>query len=323
MTTPQFIRRAHEMQIMGMPQASLGDISQPYDLNQPGAVAEIKRTLVALAVKGSDPLTSKDPIIEDIWQNINIDPDYIDAWDGPTSDEFVLALSRYRNGSEYNWGGDEQSPPFTQLYVSPYGFIIGGPQPAAHGLEILAGAAYHILGDVSTMATYMAWRDGHLPPPSNISGPDANTPVKMSERRGPNWNPLGYTQLWDGAAANLKAEVEKWDKALVECWGGVINAKSEQERSAYSSCFKTARMMRHDAVKEANKGAPVPECTPGWVWDNQSSTCEPVKVVTLPPVVIDFPNEAKKQDALAGSSAHWWILGGLSATVFWAFRKKL
>lgn len=262
---------------------ALGDTSQPFDLRSPAAVLELKHALVALAQHGSDPLKVSDPIQEDRWKRIQLTGPGAAGWEGPAADELVAAISRHAKASGI-------APPYIQLGGSSFGKygIVGGPQPTAHGLEVIAGAVQTLLGGAPQMTQYLAWRDGTFKPPSSVSKPPENAQVNLVEWSHPYWDQESYTPAWpEGDPIYVKA-AEQLDDALVACWqqlAEMTDATEEQRRLAIDECILPVRAQRHEAVLLANKGAPAPSCPTGQRWDKALAQCVVnTGIVDLPPV---------------------------------------
>lgn len=257
------------------------DMSQPYDLNTPGSVAEIKRALYELAKRGADPLQNPtDPVTETVWKELEWTGPYADAWTGQASDELVTALSRYAQASEI-------PGPYIQLggsNLGKYG-IVGGAQPTAAGLEVLAGAVEQRLGGQPIMQKYLEWRGGTFAPPSTVSGPPSDAVVVTSHKHGPFWDPAGYTPAYDKAPAELLAAVAKLDDALVSCLQQQVSLNNETQRQVgINDCLRSVRASRHQVVLEANKAAPAPECPDQQYYDPAQGRCVAYTgIVDLPP----------------------------------------
>lgn len=270
---------------VGRPSA-LGDTAQPFDLNAPGVVREIKQALVALARLGADPLRNPtDPITETTWKRVSdelSDPYAADAWTGATADEYVTMLSRYPDLRSALDG------PFTQLGGSKFGKygIVGGAQPTAHGLEVLAGAVRQQTGQ-SLMPLYEAWRGGVFPPPSSVSAPAGNATVMPVTKHGPFWNPFGYTPAHEGGDPELKAAVDDADDLLVKCTTTQMMAQSEAQRAAgLNDCLGGTREGRHHLVLKLNATAPEPSCGEGMVYRRDLARCV-LSMDLEPPTVED------------------------------------
>jgi len=219
---------------------SLAGFEKPYDLNIPGAVFEIKRALVALAVFGSDPnLNPDDPIKETIWQRITQD----DSWDSSVADEFVFAMSRYKNLYGSNQVQQGGSPPTN---------MVGGLQPTASGLECLAGAVKQRLGGYPPMTMFLAWRGGTFDPPSSISGPASNAQVIPSVNRGAMASSLDYVPLSPNAIPEEKTSVAILDQQLDACWKMILNASNETDRLTGQQCIEGVRLIRNTSVNTIN-----------------------------------------------------------------------
>jgi hypothetical protein len=269
------------IELGAMGQDVQGDTSKPFDLNAPGVVVEIKKALVALAQADADPLRNPDdPIQETVWQHIVLQGPHADAWEGAAADELVTAMSRYAPTTGLQG-------PFVQLGGSKFGKygIVGGAQPTAQGLEVLAGAVQQRLGGQPAMTKYLAWRGGAFAPPSTVSGPPANAQVIPSGRHGAFWDPSGYTPLWDGAPDNLKQAVTQLDESLIACIQQQADLKTEGQRLiGINDCLLPTRASRHQAVLLANEGAPPPECPAGHSYDAAQGRCvEDTGIVDLPP----------------------------------------
>ena len=271
-------------------------------------VLEIKKALIALATRGSDPTQSSDPIKEDAWKNIITLGDFTDAWDGPTADEFMLAMSRFK--------GYIDGPHF-QSFAPPPDGIVGGPQPLAKGLEALAGAVENVLNGTPVMTQYLAWRNGTLDPPSLLSGPSASDPVLFCRFREQPWNLLGYTPIWDGAPDYMKAQATSVDEQLITAWGRMYAAEDEFMRSAVYSEVKLLRSMHDGIARAANVGA-VPQCAEGWEFNRVTGSCEkkPV-VITLPPTIIEIEDESFVSKAAVPVAAIM-VLGAVGAFMWWS-----
>jgi hypothetical protein len=288
----------------------MGALDVPYDLNAPGVVLEIKKALIALATRGSDPTRTSDPIQEDAWKNIVTVGDFTDAWDGPTADEFAMMISRYRGYI---------SGPYIQSYAPPPVGIVGGPQPLARGLEALAGALENVLGSVPAMTKYLTWRDGRFDPPSTVSGPSESDPVTFCKFQGQSWNALGYTPIWGSAPEYLKVQASDVDAQLFRAWARILEANDEFTRSAIYNEIKLLRTMHDGIARAANVGAPIPECGTGWEWDAVAGSCskKPV-VITLPPTIIDVSEEESLLSKAAVPVAAIMVLGAVGAIVWWS-----
>jgi LPXTG-motif cell wall-anchored protein len=272
------------------PYLSLGEepraaMSQPFDLNAPGVPLEIKQALVALARVDADPLTAQgDPIRETVWQELVLSGPYQDAWEGAAADEFVTAISRYAPASGI-------PGPYVRLGggAGKYG-IVGGAQPTAAGLEVLAGAIQTKLGGVPSMQRYLAWRGGVFAPPSTISGPPAGAAVLPIQRSGKFWDPTGYTPMWSGAPADIRQNVERLDESLISCIQSQVTLQTEEQRLiGINDCLRSVRAARHQLVLLANKDAPLPECPDGSHYDRSAARCVPNTPIDLPPVDIPIP----------------------------------
>lgn len=286
--------------------------SSSYDLNEPGRVAEIKRVLVALAQRASDPLQNPDDTqVEDTWAYIDRDsngdlvpPQYADAWDGPTADAFVLAVSRYRDLVGDNSAVFAKS----ELVADDFGNLdmVGGPQPTVMGLEMLALAAKKYLGGSPQLNSYLSWRGGDL---GGMLDSPPEAPTIKSRRFGVPWNTRGWTfALKNGQTAQdnpqLLTALLEIEQQLVQDWMAAQVAKDEAQRSAVAQNLVYGRASRDSIVRQLNVGAPAPACPSGQVFSKSQSMCvarcregqtyDSVTgqcVVTLPPVDIVVEKE--------------------------------
>jgi hypothetical protein len=226
------------------PYISLSGVETPYDLNVPGAVLEIKKALVALAIWGSDPnLNPDDPIQEQVWQGIQLD----DSWDASVADELVLAMGRYKNLFGDNHVQQGGSPPTN---------MVGGLQPTAAGLECLAGAVEEKLGGYPKMEKYLNWRGGAWDPPSWTSGPADNAQVIPSTNRGGMASTLDYVPLSPEVSGEQKNAVLVLDRQLSEAWKMLLNAENETQRAQIVNAIKGVRLIRNTAVLTINASVP-------------------------------------------------------------------
>ena len=296
------VRRAQQTSLLGnyelpgreeqaAPYVQLGDTSIPYDLDAPGVIAEIKAALVALGQRAADRFQTSDPAIETRYKDILLDED-VPTWDAATADEFAIAIGRYRG-----WGWQVPGP---YAVMTP-----GGPQPTATGLELIAGAVNELLGGFPRMVRYEQWRSGAFAPPSMVSGPKANAPVRRTSN-------FGTTFLYSppDAPGDVLEQVAAADRMLSDAWAGAMQAGSEQERAVYASTMVLGRSVRDAWVREAIAQTPVREGTTevehvdqsacvnlGGQWDAATNECKALE-----------PAQAETE-----SSAPWIILavGGL------------
>lgn len=283
---------------------ALGQTKEPYDLNQPGSVAEIKRVLIALAQRQSDPLRNPDdPATEDLWKYIDTDKAFLDAWDGPTADEFILATSRYR---------DLTDGPHAQLVeiqgASGTRSIVGGPQPTVRGLELLAKASHKYLADTPQLTTYLGWRGGDIGSFFDmLTGGAPEAAATPSHQTGRAWNPRGWTIAWkDGPVAvarpELLSDLNLMEESLKTAWLAGQQEPDEKSRLVRAKALTELRRQRHDLVIQLNKGAVVPSCPGEQVWSGVHGACiarcppgqkwepaEDICVVQLPPIDIVEP----------------------------------
>ncbi len=293
---PDFMRKAQAVSIMGVGnyehaqsgdryhtpyesqraplairRAAFGQPKLPYDLGEPGAVAEVKVVLRELAKLGADPL-GQDPIVEDTWKHIDTSPEFIDAWDGPTADEFVLAIGRLKPHLGITQGKFASAAPVEHKGRFE---IIGGPQPTVEGLELLAQAARKLLKDTVQLDNYLAWRGGDL---DEWFGGPPETLVLPTKRFGRQWNPRGWTFAWrDGDVATtnpgLVANLDLLEDSIHQSWNAAQHMQSEAQRLQRADILRDLRQQRHDLVKQLNVGAPPPECEPHQLWSKPEGAC--------------------------------------------------
>jgi len=228
-----------------LPYSGLGADLAPYDLNAPGAVAEVKRSLRSLAEAESDPF-KKCPIevvTETTWKDLTDD----DVWDEAAAEEMLLAASRYRG---MGW---QVPPPYVQQ-----GEPGGGPQPSVNGLELIAGAANQRLGGSTKMKLYEAWRKAGctfqatcFDPPSAVSRPASETAVTRTLVTGP--RKVAPPTATDDYQAAIKA-ADDYQQAL---WMQAAEAPNETERLRLALFMKQAAQARDAVVDAAAAAAPV------------------------------------------------------------------
>lgn len=262
------------------PARALGQPGEtPFDLSDPDAVLELKQALYQLALLDADPLRNPvDRIREEAYKRMAMTGRYASSWDGPSADEFVMAVSRYAPDSGL-------TGPFMTLGGSRFGKygIVGGPQPTAAGLELIAGAVEERLGGYPRMSRYLAWRGGVFDPPSETSGPGADAVVLPIQRHGAAWQRDGYTVVdHDEGVPVWVAQVAEYDEALVECWHKASTlATDESSRwTYYRACMLPLREQRHEAAKRANANMPEPDCPAGYDYDRARAEC--VKLPDVP-----------------------------------------
>lgn len=283
------VEREYTPYQVGPAPPSLGQYDA-YDLNEPGRVAEVKRVLIALAKKASDPLQTADPAQADFWKFIDQTSEFADAWDGPTADAFVTAVSRYRDtgllpalmGEPDSYAQLPQFPtrnPSGELSTSMT--WVGGPQPTVAGLELLAQAAKTHLGGSAQLNEYLKWRGGEL----DCVGPGAvlgctppESSVGAALQQGRPWQPRGLTPTWtSGPAAeadpSLVTQLDTVDSQLQQDWASMQLASNETLRAFHAGSILSGRFVRNELGKKLNKGLPPPECGQGLVWDKSKSLC--------------------------------------------------
>lgn len=286
---------------------------EPYDLSAPGRVSEIKKVLIELARRRSDSMQTPAPDTqkEDLWRHIDTSPEFLDAWDGPTADAYLTAVSRYRGLLDETMPKDRQAP-LAQLpkYKDVHGndVVIGGPQPTVAGLEALSQAAHRVLKDAVALGSYNQWRGGSLD--CTLLGPSCEPPdavVLTTQRKGRDWVPRGWTVAWrTGPAAqqdpNLVAILDAIDVQLEAQWEQAVHDENENQREQRAQNIIDYREQRHDIVKQLNKGVSPPACAdPAQVYDPSRGSCvarcragqkwdsaQQVCVIELPPVT-DHP----------------------------------
>lgn len=276
----------------GLGQAS----SQPYDLNVPEHVIELKLALFELAKRDADSFRNPDdPIKERRYKDMILDGRYAASWDGATADEFVMAISRYQ-------GDSSLSGPFMQIGGSRFGAgIVGGPQPTAQGLEVIAGAVEQRLGGTPKMSNYLGWRGGAIPPPSSISGPDENAVVTPVRRHGPFWDKDGYTPVADDGVAEWVGIASQVDQSLVQCWQQLMEAPTEEIRSlVLSDCLLPQREAHHTAALQANANQPDPDCGEGYFYDRANAECRKRTDIILPPTDIEISKAEARRICIEG-----------------------
>lgn len=247
--------------------------SRVYDLNQPGRVQEIKDVLFALAKKKSDTLqTGPDELqTEETWKHMKRSGRFVDAWDGPTADAFVLAIGRYKDLAGYTFS----APAFSQLLVEFQGGktgVIGGPQPTVSGLETLAQASRQLLGGTPQLTQYLAWRGGDL---SSVFDTPPDVKVFPALKAGPIYDKRGWTLAWrEGPAAKsdpgLLADLDLVEESLSNNWNMAQNSKDEKDRQERADSIVSNRATRDTIVRSLNKGAPPRECGDmnlKWSWE--------------------------------------------------------
>lgn len=284
---PAFMRRAQNVSLMNYERdnRSLGQEPSklPYDLNVPGRVAEIKRVLIALGHQASDIIAHPaDPQIEDTFKHIDVSPEYLDAWDGPTADAFALTVGRHKHRFPALMPLFHRTPMIQlQVIIDKNGreTLVGGPQPTVAGLEALAQAAHEVLKDSIQLDQYLAWRGGVLDCISGVLScvPPEST-VTQSNKLGRPWNPRGYTVAWvDGPVAqsnpNLLAQLALVDQSLVTSWLFAPQEINETARVARAKALIDSRKERHDIVQQLNVGAAPPACDEGMIWSPSDGQC--------------------------------------------------
>jgi len=257
---------------------ALGAAELPYDLNNPGAVKEIKDVLVALGQFQSDPIAHPaDPQTEQIYKLIDRTAGFEDAWDGATADAYLLAISRYKDLGDFLF----TPGPFAQLIAQTDALgnetIVGGPQPTVVGLEVLAQAANKLLHGSPQLNQYLSWRGGSLNNPFS-SAPKQN--VVSAKKIGRAWAPHGWTVAWrDGPAAksdpDLLSKLDLAEQTLKTDWNAAQLERTESARKARADALGADRAQREAIVAQLNKGAPEPSCGVDTVWSAAEGACVP------------------------------------------------
>lgn len=306
-------------QLFGSPYSGmgLGALLVPYDLGQPGRVAELKRVLYALGKAGADPF-KKAPgavITETTWQSVTDD----DTWDGAAEDELVLAVSRYRG---MGWQVPE---PYVQKGPVVGG---GGPQPAVNGLELLAGAANEALAGAVKMKLYEAWRkDGCalsatcFDPPSAISRPPTETVVVPTQNTGLR------LALPASAPEAFHALVHVHDLQLENLWKAGLSSTTEAERQDVANALAQARAARTAVVTallaepaarspQGTTQAPEETCKHiGGTWQPATELCR--LPMPPPPGLTPKPPPPKSSPGL-GTTEIAIVAAALVGIVLWA-----
>lgn len=244
-----------------------------YDLNQPGRVKEIKDVLYHLAKAKSDSLQNDSDELqtEESWKYMRRSGEHADAWDGPTADAYVLAVSRYRDLAGYIL----EPPPFSQLLVEFQGGktgVIGGPQPTIPGLEMLAQASRKLLGGSPQLSQYVQWRGGDLSSLLDLP-PDAK--VFPALKAGPIYDTRGWTLAWrEGPVAKsqpqLVDELDLVEESLAANWRMAQVEPDEKGRQDRFNSIASNRSTRDQIVRQLNKGAPPRDCGDinfKWSWE--------------------------------------------------------
>lgn len=279
------------------PYESLGDTSEPYDLNEPAAVLELKEALYALGERAADRHRTSDPAIERRWQDIVLGEP---SWDGATADEFALAIGRYRG---LGW-----QVPYPYAVSTP-----GGPQPTATGLELIAGAVNELLGGTPPMLSYERWRAGSFAPPSRISGPDPNDPIIPVSYFGP---AFGVEPA--DTDPDIREQIAAAERMVGDAHAGAMQAGTEDERAKHAANMILGRALRDAWVAEARAQSEVTgegrqltlseaeeACIDlGGRWDGDAKVCAP------PPPVDTAATEPPTKH---------WPLAALGAAAIGAF----
>lgn len=295
MRVPTLISRAQSSSLFGLAgsmergyspyKRAFGDEATAYDLNQPGAVAEVKAALRALAQVDSNPEGNPAPVIETVWKAVGDD----DVWDFPTALEFVLFVSRAL-------GRHSTQVPYTQQPMYP-----SLPQPSVMGLELLASEVNDRLKGVPSLKLYEAWRGGPLRPPTVVNRPAPNTPVTPTFAIRPN------ALLPQDAPQDKAAVVAAADKELAASFAAAYGATNEIDRDAAAHNAIAAMKSRSSAMLAASIASPTQQeharqcLLDGGSYEFDKQRCVMPRPLgpPLPPVV-----EPERSGALP------WILGG-------------
>lgn len=315
MATPfRMIRRAQSEQLFGFAgeledvyspyqggTRSLGDTSLPYDLNAPGAVAEIKNALRGIAalqsqkevVVGPVKVASVDPVQETVWQQMGSD----DTWNLATALEFVFFATRN--------GLDKQFPAQPPYFVD--GKYPSGPQPTVSGLELLASAVNTLLSDSSSkLKIYEAWRGGVFSPPSFVSQPSSDAKVVQTA----NFRPTTFLPA-DASAASKQALADA-DNKVAFSWKAAAASKDESQRVAVAKQLTDAATEREKVISDASMTTPSLKTAEqnciesGGTWNAAKQTC----IIQREPPPPDNKNTppARAEE----SNTMLWVLGGLA-----------
>jgi len=297
----------------------------PYDLNQPGAVSEIKAFINSLnGVIGSPSLLT-----------VN------DVWDAETGEQMLVVVAFLRPDEQAPLG---VMPPGPYWQLGPSG---GSPQPTAMGLELLDGWNYDpVLGiqlKNTPLKMYEAWRaagcaannvGGICPKPySAIGRPPAGTPVTVTQNTGPRLPSLPivdtYTQIAAGA-----------DAAQRVGWMNASFASTQGERTDALTAMEQNRATRDQAVLNAGGqwvGGPAPAPVMPIGPNAPTGPTGPVGPAGLPPLAPLPTNvgptgptpygpigpDAPLPPGSGGSAVYWAVGGGLLlGLAWWMFRNR-
>lgn len=284
---------------------------QPYDLNVPGRVAEIKRVLQALGDYASDP--NRNPSntqTEDTHRYIDTSPTHIDSWDGPTADAFALTVGRHRDRFPGLMTPGQKSGPLIQVVkhrTKENGdlVVVGGPQPTVLGLELIAQAAHEVLHDSLQLDQYLAWRGGTLDCFSLDKGscipPDSS--VVSSYALGKPYDPRGWTIADEkGEVAqvypDLVIQLHDVQSRMEKLWSEAPFKETESARKRVADEIVDLRGERDALVRKLNQRSDDPGCpAPSQKYDRKTGKCvsrcselevwDPVlSACTMPPVTV-------------------------------------
>jgi len=284
----------------------LGAEASAYDLKGLGSVREIKRALKALGKNLFDPFKQKNPITETTWQQLTDD----DAWDGVTADAFTIAVGRY---NKKFWG---ITGPF--MFDAP-----SGPQPTAHGLELIAGAVNQFLGGHPRMDHYLTWRGGHFDPPSVISGPPADSPITLTTNFGPSFLqlPADTSEIAPEVLTSLAGQ----EQAMREMWIACVDAKLESTRSFLAEGLAGTRALRQAMMRLARTQALKKPCeAKGWVWveTETEAYCTEPPTAYVPPVEKTPPVSPPPKSPTSKTSLGLIVIGLVGVAGWWLTRPK-
>jgi hypothetical protein len=283
------------------PYEGFGLVTSSYDLGAVGAVAEVKRALLALA--------DYDRTLDQATAQMDRTSD---TWTEAAAIAFATMVSRYR--SSMVWGVPE---PFMQ--TGPYPSRL---QPTVNGLELLAGAINERLGknSGSELARYEAWRGGTFKPPSVVSRPPSDTPVK------PTYNFAPASFVPSDASADEAAAVADLDALLEGLQTQAMVATSEADRQELTGAFMKASSDRELAAtraidsSEATRAAAV-DCAAGsGTWESATQTC-----VLGPTAVKPSPTPRAAGMPVASGEGHlaaWILLGALGVGAYFYLKEK-
>jgi hypothetical protein len=290
-----------------------------YDLSQPGRVYEVKQAIRMLAERGANKVFNpKDPIQETTWQRMALGQPYQDSWDWATADEFLALLSRYALELDIDLNKAVQHVP-----GAPFA-MVGGLQPTALGVELIAGALHRSNIDPATvMPEYMAWRGASwwAPPSPSAVGTRKASVVQRTADLG---DPIEWQPLSPSASVEEIARINWWDNRLNQLWKSLSTAMTEQQRSSELAMIENYRIGRNTEVNLANARLDYDPASKaacdrlGGTYLADEKVCEielpDEPEVEEPELPLTAPTTAPAKAAAAPSSAVGWaalIAGGV------------